>query len=106
MLMFRATGLIIGLCFFAFLIWFNVDILREHFGSGPPYFSRTTNMDKWTDPRPGLVMIDVPALLMTGVAIRLFSRRRAERLALESVPEPDEDLEDQDEPEDDDAPQR
>ena len=63
-------------------------------------------MDKWTDPRPGLVMIDVPALLMTGVAIRLFSRRRAERLALESVPEPDEDLEDQDEPEGDDAPQR
>lgn len=110
MLMFRATGLIIGLCFFAFLTWFNVDTLREHFGSGPPYFSRTTNMDKWTDPRPGLVMIDVPALLMTGVAIRLFTRRRAERLALESVPEPDaegpEGLEDQDEPEGDDAPQR
>lgn len=45
MLMFRATGLIIGLCFFAFLTWFNVDTLREHFGSGPPYFSRTW---RWT----------------------------------------------------------
>jgi hypothetical protein len=34
---------------------FNMVVLTEAFGSGPPYYSRTTNMDKWSNPFPWLV---------------------------------------------------
>ena len=85
MLRFRATGLVIGLCFFAFLMWFNVDTLREHFGSGPPYFSRTTNMDKWHNPLPGLLALDGIAILVVAAAVAMFRRRGAERAAVLAV---------------------
>ena len=33
--------------------------LTEAYGSGPPYFGRTQNMDKWSNPIPLLTAIDV-----------------------------------------------
>lgn len=33
--------------------------LSESYGSGPPYFGRTQNMDKWSDPIPVLVAVDL-----------------------------------------------
>ena len=49
-----ALGLII-LVADAVVIYFNV---MEYFGSGPPYYDRTTNMDKWEN----------PALMLLGLA--------------------------------------
>ena len=88
MTLFRTTGLLIALCFFGFVSWLSYDSLREAYGSGPPYYGRTVNMDKWHNPIPGLLMLDGLALLMGAAAVQLYRRRRNERLALESVPEP------------------
>nr|WKF59773.1 hypothetical protein HUO10_004284 [Paraburkholderia busanensis] len=46
------------------VIAFNVLNLQEAYGSGPPHFSRTTNMDKWTNPFPVLGVIDAIAVLL------------------------------------------
>ncbi|MEO1171013.1 MAG: hypothetical protein AAFX94_03030 [Myxococcota bacterium] len=37
------------------------SLLNEAYGAGPPYYGRTTNMDKWSSPWPLVVTINVPA---------------------------------------------
>lgn len=65
----------------AVLAWANYTVIVESYGSGPPYYGRTTNMDKWTDPVPGLLAIDLPGLGLAGglgyLGVRL--RRRSRR---------------------------
>lgn len=39
-----ALGLLLGLLFG------NYKLLSEAYGQGPPYYGRSTNMDKWSDP--------------------------------------------------------
>ncbi|WP_322059356.1 hypothetical protein [Paraburkholderia sp. J63] len=56
---------------------FNWINLNEAYGSGPPYYSRTTNMDKWTNPLPVLAAVDVFAVLV--VALLALWIRRARR---------------------------
>lgn len=41
----------------------NVEVYSEYFGDGPPYYGRTTNMDKWSDPLPLLATFDAIALV-------------------------------------------
>jgi len=48
------------LCFAGFVTYDNI---AGAFGSGPPYFSRTTNMDKWQNPIPYLIGLDVLVLV-------------------------------------------
>lgn len=96
MTLFRTTGLLSALCFFGFVSWLSYDSLHEAYGSGPPYYGRTVNMDKWHNPIPGLLMLDGLALLMGAAAVQLYRRRRSERLALEAVPEPEPDAADAD----------
>ncbi|WP_210270283.1 hypothetical protein [Aureimonas sp. ME7] len=43
----------------AIAVWLNAATLIEAYGSGPPYHGRTTNMDKWTNPLPWLIPLDV-----------------------------------------------
>lgn len=54
--------------------WINFNILTEAYGAGPPYYSRTTNMDKWTNPLPYLIAIDIAVLGLTAIIIRFFIR--------------------------------
>jgi hypothetical protein len=65
----------------ALLAWINYEVIAESYGSGPPYYGRTTNMDKWTNPMPGLAAIDLPGLVVAGglgyLGLRL--RRRLDR---------------------------
>ncbi|WP_028222284.1 hypothetical protein [Paraburkholderia oxyphila] len=56
---------------------FNWINLSEAYGSGPPYYSRTTNMDKWTNPLPVLAVVDVFAVL--AIALLALWIRRAGR---------------------------
>jgi hypothetical protein len=51
--------------------WVNID---EAYGSGPPYYARTTNMDKWTDPLPVLVVVDALTALLLLALIYLLRR--------------------------------
>ena len=57
-------------------LYLNVTHLAEAFGSGPPYYDRTTNMDKWDNPIPALIAIDLVAcaILASLVAPRLLRR--------------------------------
>ena len=71
MTLFRTTGLVSALCFFGFVSWLSYDSLHEAYGSGPPYYGRTVNMDKWHNPIPGLLMLDGLALLMSALAVLL-----------------------------------
>lgn len=54
---------------------FSVAALTEAFGSGPPYFGRTVNMDKWHDPMPILIVADSIALIVAAVLVRFGWRR-------------------------------
>ena len=85
MTLFRTTGLLSALALLGFVAWLNYDALREAYGSGPPYYSRTTNMDKWHNPLPGLLALDGIALLVVAAAVAMFRRRTAERAAVEAV---------------------
>ncbi|PMS15373.1 hypothetical protein C0Z18_27315 [Trinickia dabaoshanensis] len=55
---------------------FNGLNLAEAYGSGAPYFSRTTNMDKWTDPLPALYATDA---LTVGLTVGYFCWTRRAR---------------------------
>ncbi|MCC8405190.1 hypothetical protein LJ655_25505 [Paraburkholderia sp. MMS20-SJTN17] len=55
---------------------FNVINLNEAYGNGEPYYSRTTNMDKWSDPLPVLVVVDGVAVIVIAVGFLLWRRRR------------------------------
>ncbi|MEX3900122.1 hypothetical protein [Paraburkholderia sp. BR10954] len=56
------------------VVAFNVVNLNEAYGNGEPYYSRTTNMDKWTDPLPVLGVVDGVAVVV--VAVGFFTWRR------------------------------
>ena len=49
----------------------NWSMLAEAYGSGPPYYSQTTNMDKWTSPWTLLGPVDVLSAL---IVFALFRR--------------------------------
>ncbi|ADG16092.1 hypothetical protein HDG35_002623 [Paraburkholderia sp. JPY681] len=55
---------------------FNVINLNETYGSGEPYYSRTTNMDKWTDPLPMLGVVDGVAAAVVAAGVFLWRRMR------------------------------
>lgn len=54
--------------------WLSISWLEEAYGAGPPYYDRTTNMDKWVNPWPTLLIVDMIALLIAG-ALMLRHRR-------------------------------
>lgn len=39
--------------------WLDVTHVTEAYGAGPPYYGRTANMDKWENPVPELLVIDL-----------------------------------------------
>ncbi|WKB53816.1 hypothetical protein [Eleftheria terrae] len=49
--------------------------LLESYGSGPPYYGRTANMDKWESPVPFLLAFDAVALLVATV-LGAFAKSR------------------------------
>ena len=53
--------------------WINVS---EAYGGGPPYYSRTTNMDKWTDPLPVLGAVDALTVLVVLALVYDIRRRK------------------------------
>ncbi|MDP5008219.1 MAG: hypothetical protein NWQ13_04340 [Glaciimonas sp.] len=54
-----------------FVSYINVDAIIGAFGDGPPYYGRTTNMDKWENPIPLLAVVDILAIVIVGIAVRL-----------------------------------
>jgi hypothetical protein len=60
-------------------VWASTRVWNEAYGAGPPYFSQTTNMDKWQDPSSQLVTLNGTGLLLVSVLafgiLRLRRRR-------------------------------
>ncbi|WKB55891.1 hypothetical protein [Eleftheria terrae] len=56
----------------------TVSNLIESYGSGPPYYGLTTNMDKWESPVPFLLAFDAVALVIAA-ALGWFARSRLKR---------------------------
>jgi uncharacterized membrane protein len=54
----------------------NAVNLCEAYGDGPPYYSRTTNMDKWTNPMPVVAVIDVMAVAVLSACFYWIRRSR------------------------------
>jgi hypothetical protein len=58
-------------------VWASARVWAEAYGAGPPYFSQTTNMDKWQDPSSQLVWLNGVGLGLVGVlAVGLLRLRR------------------------------
>jgi len=50
-----------------YLDWLS---LTEAYGSGPPYYGRTVNMDKWSNPLVSLAVVNSVAVIGILVASR------------------------------------
>ena len=61
--------------------------LDEAYGSGPPYFGRTQNMDKWSDPVPALAIIDSVCVVVAGILWRMGRRFLRTRDAPQGTPD-------------------
>lgn len=69
----------VGVALFLVVAWINVNVLTEAYGAGPPYYSLTTNMDKWTNPFPYLIVLDIVFLGIAALAIRFAIRSFREK---------------------------
>lgn len=61
------------------LVLLHVDMLRDAYGDGAPYYGQTTNMDKWTSPWPTLGSIDALSAAALGTWAASHRRRGARR---------------------------
>ncbi|WP_250513111.1 hypothetical protein [Caballeronia sp. INDeC2] len=50
--------------------------LNQTYGDGPPYYARTMNLDKWTDPLPVLAAIGAMTVLLIAVVVYVARRNR------------------------------
>lgn len=64
--------LIVTICLFAFGVYINYINLAEAYGGGPPYYNRTTNMDKWENPIPFLLLIDIVIIVMIAIISKFY----------------------------------
>lgn len=68
--------LLVSLALICFAAYVTYDSIVGAFGSGPPYYGQTTNMDKWQNPIPYLAALDIVVLavvfLLSRWALRLW----------------------------------
>ncbi len=57
------------------IVAFNAVNLTEAFGNGPPYYGRTTNMDKWSNPLPVLAGVDTIGILVIAAYVYFLRRK-------------------------------
>ena len=69
----RAIAVIFIVLLTGFVIYIHSQQLTEALGSGPPYYSRTINMDKWSNPVPYLLILD---LISLGIVCLVWKRRK------------------------------
>jgi hypothetical protein len=67
-------GLFASIGMLAFVAYVNYDAIVGAFGDGPPYYGRSTNMDKWESPVPILLIVDALTFAVALTVIR-WSRR-------------------------------
>ena len=55
--------------------YYNYISLIEAYGRGPSYYARTTNMDKWSNPLPVLIFVDVLLVVISYLCIRFAKNK-------------------------------
>jgi len=73
--LFRVALSALLVVFITGVVMFNALNLVEAYGSGEPYYSRTTNMDKWSNPLPALCATDT-ATVALAIGCFLWMRRK------------------------------
>ncbi|GEM_PF-1347332 len=68
-LLMRALRWIVAIVALAVAVWISAALLGEAYGAGPPYYGRTTNMDKWTSPWPVVLVAAVVVLAIVAAAL-------------------------------------
>jgi len=63
-----------GISLLALCIHVNYVSIVEYFGSNAPYYGLTTNMDKWHNPVPFLILVDVIVLGLLGILSWVYVR--------------------------------
>jgi hypothetical protein len=66
----RKSQIVLGLTIAIWVLTLTLCTIAvvDAYGSGPPYFGRTTNMDKWTSPIPYLAVLVTSAVFLTFVS--------------------------------------
>lgn len=75
----KLQGLILGfiLIFLIFFtVYINYDNLVGAFGSSAPHYSQTTNLDKWQNPIPFLIFINVVVIIISVIGFRWIVNSR------------------------------
>ena len=58
---------------------FNYTNIEEAYGSGPPYYGPSTNMDKWIEPLPVMAAVDVATALLVATLIYMLLRKHRKK---------------------------
>lgn len=58
------------------ILLLNIFHLWEAYGFGPPFYQQTANLDKWNNPFPFLIFMDLGALLVSAILIGPVWRKR------------------------------
>ena len=72
--------IILALSFGTLII--NYYWLIEAYGSGAPYYSGTTNMDKWSNPVPVLFILDISIVILVYLGISYIKKSTNKRSRL------------------------
>ena len=72
--------ILISAILLCFVGWVNYINLVEAYGEGPPYYGRTTNMDKWSNPIPFLLTLNILSVGVLLALRKLYKKLRGKKL--------------------------
>lgn len=72
----KILALSLSIAVICFVIFFNISNISEAYGSGPPYYSQSINMDKWQNPIPVLLLVDTASALLIFIISRKFGLKQ------------------------------
>jgi hypothetical protein len=57
-----------------------VDALVDAYGANPPYYSRSTNMDKWTSPWPPILFVIGSCIVVVAITFWIWRATSGRRI--------------------------
>jgi hypothetical protein len=60
----------------ALCLYVDYTVVVEYYGTGPPYYGRTVDMDKWSNPVPILALVNGAGLAVAGLILKADQKLR------------------------------